>query len=214
MPTALKVVLRFLWYLFSRLLIWAIAIAFIILSFFVAMDYMNVQILTKDGMKVRAEVIIKGDDPTALSKVFSKGFLEHDDMLESDAYRQYIVSDFDYSADMNFILIFPWNDTVTVRVTEEVSNIDAEVYANAENAAQISETPPEWDNAVYDVTLVAYEDNWRIVSMELVEYLPKPSPSPTIPPTPSPTQTPAPSPTQTPETTQQDTTPPSEIIED
>lgn len=189
LPTALKVVLRFLWYLFSRLLIWAVAIAFIILSFFVAMDYMNVQILTRDGMQVRAEVIIKGDDPTALSKVFSKSFLEQDDMLKSDAYRQYIVSNFDYAANINFVLIFPWNDIVTLRVTEEISNIDAEVYANAENAGQASETPPEWDNAVYDVTLVSYEENWRIVSMELVEYLPKPSPSPTPTPEPSPSAT-------------------------
>lgn len=203
MPTALKIVLRFLWYLFSRLLIWAVAIAFVVLSFFVAMDYMNVQILTRDGMRVRSEVIIKGDDPTALSKVFSKSFLEKDTMLKSDAYRPYLVSDFDYEANIGFKLILPWHNKVILRVTEEISNIDAEIYANAENAGQTNETPPEWDNAVYDVTLVSYEGNWRIVSMELIELLPKPSPSPTLSPSPSQSATPSPIPSQTPVTTEE-----------
>ena len=176
-------VLRFLWYLVTRLLIWAAVIGIIVLSFFAAMDYMNAQILVKDGLKARAEVIIKGTDPTALSKVFSKSFLEQDQMLNSDVYRQYIVSDFDYAVDVNFALIFPWQSVVKLRVSEEVSDIDAEVYASTENAGQISETPPQWDNAVYEITLSRYEDNWRIITMEMVEHLPAPTPSPSPSPT-------------------------------
>jgi hypothetical protein len=169
--------LRSIWYLFSRILVWTAVIPIILLSFFAAMDYMNVRILTSDGLEARAGVIIAGDDPTPLSKVFSKGFLENDTMLNSDIYRQYIVSDFDYDIDLPIVLIMPWKKTVTLRITETVSAIDAEIYSGAENAAEISKTPPAWQSASYDITLVRYENNWRIVSMELVELVPTTTPS-------------------------------------
>lgn len=171
--------LRALWYLVSRLLVWGAIVPLVLLSFYAAMDYMNVRILTSDGLEARAGVIIAGDDPTPLSKVFSKGFLEDDTMLYSNLYRQYIVSDFDYNIQIPLVIIMPWRDTVVLRVTEEIDDIEAEVYASVENSASISETPPQWDNATFDLTLVRYENNWRIVSMEIVETQPTGSPNPT-----------------------------------
>lgn len=195
MPTAVRVVLRFIWYLVSRLLVWGLAIGFVVLAFFAAMDYMNVRILTSDGLQVRAAVIIQGEDPTTLSKVFSKGFLEQDKMLNSDKYQDYLVSDFDYEIEIGFALILPWQNTAKLRITERVSDIKAEVYTSNEMTETVSETPPAWENAVYDITLARYEDNWRIVSMEQIEVLPQPSPSPTatdIPDAATPTPEPEP----------------------
>lgn len=176
MPPAVHVLLKFLWYLLSRLLIWGAAAALVVLAFFMAMDYMNVSVLAKDGMQVRAEVIIKGSDPTTLSKVFSKGFLESDAMLKSNDYRQYQVTDFDYSAENDFTLLFPWQNSVTLRITEKVTNIAGQPSPGA--AETIPQTPPQWKNAVYDVALARYEDSWRIVSMKLIKGLPAPTPSP------------------------------------
>ncbi|MGI5849389.1 MAG: hypothetical protein ACOX8Q_04925 [Christensenellales bacterium] len=178
MSTTLTVVLKFLWYLFSRLLIWAVAIGFVVLAFFMAMDYMNTQTLTKDGLQVRAQVVLKGGDPTTLSKIFSKNFLENDKMLDSNVYQQFKVSDFDYRADIGFTLIFPWQKIVTLHVTEEVSNIVADAYSSENN--DINETVPQWKNAIYNITLIRYEDNWRITSMDLLELLPEPTPSPSL----------------------------------
>jgi hypothetical protein len=141
-----------------------------------AMDYMNVSVLAKDGMQVRAEVIIKDSDSTTLSKVFSKGFLENDTLLSSNKYRQYQITDFDYSADNDFVLVFPWQNSVTLRITEKVTNITGQPNAGA--AENTAETPPAWTNAVYDVNVVRYEDSWRIVSMNLIKELPAPTPSP------------------------------------
>lgn len=199
MPTAVRVVLRFLWYFVSRLLVWALAIGFIVLAFFAAMDYMNVRILTSDGLQVRAAVIIQGEDPTTLSKVFSKGFLEQDTMLNSDKYQDYLVSDFDYEIEIGFGLILPWQNTAKLRVTEQVLKIKAEVYTSNEKTETVSETPPAWENAVYDITLARYEDNWRIVGMEQIEVLPQPTPSPTATNVPSAaTPTPEPEPIEEP----------------
>jgi hypothetical protein len=160
----------------SRLLIWGAAAALVVLAFFMAMDYMNVSTLAKDGMQVRAEVIIKRSDPTTLTKVFSKGFLESDGLLKANAYQQYAVSDFDYNAENDFVLVFPWQSSVTLRITEKVTNITGQPAPNADES--VSETPPVWTNAIYDVNVVRYEDSWRIVSMDLVEELPAPTPSP------------------------------------
>ena len=212
MPPALRVVLRFLWYVFSRIFVWGIAVALVVLAFYAAMDFMNAQILTKDGLQLRAEVIIKGDDPTALSKVFSKSFLEQDSQLSSGLYRSYVISDLDYSAEVGFHLIMPWQNAITLRVTEEVSGIEGTMLGGAENGGTLSETPPPWQNAVYDVRLVRYEGNWR---MDLVELLPMPTPSPTPSPDLSPTPSPsaAASPGETPaETTEEPSE--EEIIED
>jgi len=188
LPPKLTLVLRFLWYLFSRILIWAVAAALIVLSFFAAMDYMNVQILVKDGLQLRAKVIIQGEDPTALSKVFSRNFLEQDALLSSNVYRSYSIKNVDYNAKVGFQLIMPWQNAVELTVTEEIKRIDGTLAGGAEKSSTLSETPPPWQNAVYRVRLVRYEDNWRIVSMTQVKALPSPTPSPT--PKPTPTTTP------------------------
>lgn len=178
MPPAMNVVLKFLWYLFSRLVIWGTAAGLVLLAFFMAMDYMNASTLMKDGMNVRAEAIIKGSDPTTLAKVFSKSFIENDEMLKSTAYQRFRISDFDYSADTEIALIFPWQSTVTLRVTEKVTDIVA-LPTSGEDESE-DETPPDWKNAVYDVQLVRVEDSWRIVSMKLVKVLPAPTPLPSL----------------------------------
>ena len=187
MSSGATVVLRFMWYLLSRLLIGAVVVGLIVLSFFIAMDYMNVQTLVKDGLHVRADVILKNSDAATLSKVFSKSFLETDTLLASDTYRPYDISSYNYSADVAFALIFPWSQTVTIEITEKVTGIKGDLYATTDTT--LSETPPAWVSAVYRVSLIRYESNWRVVKMELVEVLPEPSPS--ITPTPSPSSTPA-----------------------
>jgi hypothetical protein len=171
-------------------LTWAIAISLVVLAFFAAMDYMNVRILVHDGLQSRAATVIEGEDPTTLSKVFSKGFLESDELLNSDAYQPYNITDYDYDLDVGFALILPWQKQATLTVTESVTDIEGKLYVASDSG--ISETPPLWTGAVYTLQVVRYEDNWRIVSMETVELLPTPPPTPT----PSPTAEPSPTPTQ------------------
>ncbi len=202
MSSSVRVVLRFLWFFLTRLLICGLVIGLVVLAFFAAMDYMNIQTLVKDGLQVRADVVLKGDDPSLLSKVFSKSFLEQDTLLKSTIYQPYDVQGYDYKSDVGFGLVLPWQNAATIRVTEKVTDIKAELYATEEETT-VQPTAPLWDNGIYDVTVMRYEDNWRIVSMKLVEMLPQPTPTPV----PSPLATPAPTPSPTAEN-------PEEIIED
>ncbi len=203
MSPSVRVVLRFLWFLLTRLLICGLVVGLIALAFFAALDYMSIQTLVKDGFQVRAEVVIKDEDPSLLSKVFSKSFLEQDTLLNSTAYKSFDVSGYDYKADIGLSLVLPWQNTVTLRVTEEVSDIKAELREEPEDEEVIDIAVPYWDNGIYNVTLTRYEDSWRIVSMELVEMLPKPTPTAA----PSVTASPSPTPSPTPED-------PEDIIED
>lgn len=203
MSPSVRVVLRFLWFFLTRLLICGLVVALIALAFFAAMDYMSIQTLVKDGLQVRAEVVIKEEDPSMLSKVFSKSFLEQDTLLNSTAYEAFNVSSYDYKADIGMALVLPWQKTVTLRVTEEVSGIAAELFDEPEDEKTLDISVPYWDNGIYNVTVTRYEDSWRIVSMDIVEMLPKPTPTPA----PSVTTTPSPSPSPTPEN-------PEDIIED
>ena len=118
-----------------------------------------------------------------MTKVFSKSFLENDTLINSDAYRQYKVSDFDYSADCNVVLIFPWQSSVTLRVTEKITNLEAQVTPDEDSG--LSPTPPNWENAVYNIKLIRYEGSWRIVSMTKIEVLPSPTPFPSASESPS-----------------------------
>ncbi len=191
MSSGTGIALRFIWYLLSRLLVGAAIVGLVVLSFFVGMDYMNVQTLVKDGLHVRADVILTNSDSTTLSKVFSQNFLENDSLLASNIYRPYDISAYNYSADVGFAVIMPWSKTVAIEVTEKVTGIKGDLYATSDTS--LSETPPGWVNAVYKVTLMRYENNWRIVAMEQTEVLPVPTPSPTATPLPSPSPSATPS---------------------
>ena len=208
MPSTLRVVSRFLWYAFSRIFVWAIAAALVVLAFYSAMDYMNAQTLVKDGMQLRAEVIIKGDDPTSLTKVFSKGFLEQDTQLSSGLYRSFTISNIDYSAEVGFSLVMPWQNSIELRVKETISGIQGDLLTSAESNDTLSQTPPLWQNAIYNVKLTRYEGNWRIVGMDLIESLPTPTPTPAASPSPQTSATPSATQTESAEPTEGD------IIED
>ncbi len=194
MSPSVRVVLRFLWFFFTRLLICGVVVGLVALAFFSAMDYMSIQTLVKDGLQVRADVVIKGEDPSLLSKVYSKSFLEQDALLKSTTYQPFDVSSYDYHADIGLALVFPWQKTVTLSVTEVVSDINAELYDEPGNEESTHLTAPYWNNGIYSVTVTRYEDSWRIVSMDLVEMLPKPTPAPAPSATSTPTSTLTPTP--------------------
>ena len=66
--------LKFFWFFLSRVLIWVAAAGLVVLAFFMAMDYMNASMLTKDGLQVRAQVVIEGSDPLDIDKSIFKVF--------------------------------------------------------------------------------------------------------------------------------------------
>lgn len=181
---------RFFRYLAGRLVILGIAVGLIVLSFFICMDYMNINVLVRDGFYKRAATIIMEEDPSVLVKVFTKSFIDKDTLLKSQTYADYVIRGFNHKVDVDFKVIFPWDRVVQVTMTERISYIDGELPKELipEGATDVDTAPPEWKDGRYTLTLVRVEDNWKINGMELIEELPKPKPTAT--PTPSNTATP------------------------
>lgn len=170
---------RFFKYLLSRIIILGIAAAFVVLSFFVCMDYMNVNILIRDGFYKRAATVMQiNGDPSILVKVFTKSFIDKDTLLSSHEYDDYIIRGFNHKLDVDFKLIFPWDRYIQIDITEKIPDIDGELPSEEEDDSAKSIQPPLWQDARYRLTLARDEDNWRITGMELLEKLPKPVESP------------------------------------
>ena len=77
----MKYLRRFLWYIAKRLLGLTILAGVLIIAFYLAMNTANITILLKDGMAMRAEVVMKQEDPTDLTKYFDENFLQVDAAL-------------------------------------------------------------------------------------------------------------------------------------
>ena len=165
---------RFLHYLVTRLILLAVAVGFIVLSFFVCMDYMNVNILIRDGFNKRAATIMHvNEDASVLVKVFTKSFIEKDTLLKSHIYDDYVIRGFTHNMDVDFKLIFPWDKTIEVDVTERIPDIDGELPAGDNGETGESTKPPEWQDGRYRLTLSRDGDNWRITDMTVLAKLPK-----------------------------------------
>jgi len=187
LPNYMKYILRFTGYFFTRLVILAVVAGLIVLAFFIAMDYMSVNVLVKDALEKRAEYIIrKTGDQSALIKTFSKSFLAQDTLLYSDTYADYVVRGFNQEVETGFVMVFPWDDTVHLSVTERILTINGELREELtpEGATEEEISPPPWQDGRYIVTLERSEDNWLITDMERIEKIEKPAPSPTQTPVP------------------------------
>ena len=78
----MKYLRRFLWYIAKRLLGLTILLGVLIIAFYMAMNTANITILLKDGMAMRAEVIMKQEDEAQLEKYFEENFLQVDTTLK------------------------------------------------------------------------------------------------------------------------------------
>lgn len=158
-------------YILTRIGIYLGILILAVLLFFISMDYMNVRVLLKDSFLKRASVVIKGDDVSDLTQVFSKTFLENDRLLESTQYDEYVVRNFTYSMDIPLVIILPFQQSVEITVTERVPYIDGELPN--ESSSDKSKTPPEWQDGRYKITVHRNGASWKITKMETVELLDK-----------------------------------------
>lgn len=77
----MKYLRRFLWYIAKRLLGLTLLVGVLVIAFYMAMNTANITILLKDGMAMRAEVVMMEENPEQLSKYFEDNFLQVDTVL-------------------------------------------------------------------------------------------------------------------------------------
>ncbi len=167
--------LRFLFYIIGKLLLLLLVATLLVFSFMAAKDYMNINVLISDGLKARAGVVLEGEEAANLSQIFTDAYLRQDDRLKDDTYDEYVVRSYLQDIDIGFKLIWPWQQKVTVRVSETITQIDGELPEDRQTEDMTEEDirPPEWEGAVYMVTLERHETAWRITDMEWLSEAPE-----------------------------------------
>jgi hypothetical protein len=176
-----KYLRRFVWWLVSRLLVVSVVLGLMVVTFYYAMNLSNIQIVLKDGMARRVQVVMGMEDMSELDKYFQGGFIERDAVLATvlqgtTPYRDYNVRGIDHRLEMGFAWIWPWDTSVRLEITERIPRIDGRakgsraeelVARGGENAVY----PPAWQSARYRVVLIRENGQWKINSLSLLENL-------------------------------------------
>lgn len=171
---------RAVWYIASRLFLLSTVLGLIVVTFYFAMNFSNIQVILKDGMAARAKYVMGiEEDADILSKYFQSNWLQNDSLVLSaqqgnSAYIDYKVIGIDHRLDLGFFWTWPWDTSVRVNISESIPKIDgrvkgtradAVIAAGGENAVY----PPSWQDAKYKVNLVKENGQWKIRNLTLQE---------------------------------------------
>ena len=175
----MKRVRRFIWYLAGRLLLVVVLLGVFTVTFYYAMNASNINIVLKDGMAKRAQVIMMQEDSSELNKFFQSSYLQRDENLQlaidgKSPYTYYTVRGIDHRLSMTWMWCWPWDSTARVTFTEPIPRIDGRVNGKNADAAKALygegyQSPPRWQGGRYTATLVKENNQWHIRSIALVE---------------------------------------------
>jgi hypothetical protein len=173
---------RFVWYLASRLLILLLLLGFAVVTFYYAMNATNISVVLKDGMALRAQVIMMDEDPAELTKFFQPNYLQRDENLlqaldGKSPYTIYTIRGIDHRLELKWMWCWPWDTTAKAEFTERIPRIDGRINRQYEQTAIVLygednyESPPRWQSAYYTASLVKENDQWKIRSIQVKELL-------------------------------------------
>ena len=172
---------RLLWYIAKCLLIASVLLGVLIIAFYTAMNSANIMVLLKDGMALRAQVIMMDEEPQQLMKYFQSDFLSADTQLlagmsDESPYSDYAITGIDHRVKMEWMWCWPWDDVAHADFVESIPKIDGRIQpslrADAEQNDPASVYPPPWQAARYRATLVRESGHWKIASIKLTNYVP------------------------------------------
>ncbi|HIQ62925.1 MAG: hypothetical protein UFE80_02870 [Christensenellales bacterium] len=172
---------RFLWYIAKRLLGVTLLFGALIIAFYMAMNTSNILILLKDGMALRAQVIMMEEEPASLTKFFQEDFVRLDTALNvglssESPYADYDITGIDHRVTLEWMWCWPWDDTASADFVESVPKIDGRIKSSLRAEAEANDPssvyPPAWSTSRYRATLVRENGRWKIASLKLMETLP------------------------------------------
>ena len=167
---------RGIWYIASRLFLVCLILGIVITVFYYAMNLSNIQIVMKDGLAMRAKVIMGIEqDADLLLKYFHASCLAEDGMLQSAAagssiYADYNVRGIDHRLSMRFFWTWPWDNNAGLTVEETIPRIDGRVKGTRADEVIAQKGagalyPPAWTSTRYRVGLIKENGQWKIRSL-------------------------------------------------
>ncbi len=175
----MKYLRRFTGWLTGMLLIAAVVIGLVVITFFEAMNLTNIRIVLKSGMAYRAQVLMGVVEDTDRGTYFTAAADYGSDAEALRArYADYDIRGINHNLEPGFVWVWPqWGSreprSVTVEVSESIPSIDgrakgdrAEALVNAGGSQSLN--PPRWNDTRYSVTLEQNPDNqqWQISRIE------------------------------------------------
>lgn len=194
--------LRFLFYMLRKIIGYGLVVGLIIMAFMLSMNLANIYIVLKDGMEMRAKVIL-GDTSRReeLGKFFTSHFLDTDqlDKLISN-YEQFNVTAYNYKLEIDWMWNFPWDRDASMIVVERVQNLTGTKKKDAMSEEELEaftkkgtiDRAPAWPSIRYQVFLKRIsqesgaswlQDGWKVDRIEFMREEPDPptrSPFPTL----------------------------------
>lgn len=160
---------RFIWYIASRLIILCVLGGMLVCGFFMCMNLGNIYIILNEGMQKRVEVILTREDAQELNKCFHYEYLQNDAAIAgafngTSIYNNYTINGFNYDLKIEKLWAWPWDNTATCTVVEEVTNINGRVLSN--HAGDVPAAVPKWQGGRYDITLLKENGSWKIRGMQ------------------------------------------------
>ena len=186
---------RSLQYFVRAIILVVVILGVCALAFVLAARVSNAYILVNEGMAMRAECILTGDDEAELQNYFTAACMADDARLADASYHNYTISTYDYKLSTDKLSVMPWNSPAYLTVTEQVQNIKGD--ANTEDGSVAAEIPV-WTTVRYRVELAWISGRCYITALTVEEVDPDLAPAHT----PDPNATAVPMATATPVATE------------
>lgn len=177
----MKFMYRLIVYIAQRLFVMLMVLLLCVGVFYYAMNLSNINIILKDGMAKRAQVIIMDDSADELDKFFQDSYLQVDQNLKmaldgKSPYLYYNVRGIDHRLKMTYMWCWPWDSTARATFTESVPGIDGRVRQEYTVQAKMLygdeyQNPPKWQSGSYNAVLAKKNGRWTIRSITLNEVL-------------------------------------------
>ena len=164
----MKYLRRLVWFIAAKLLAVLLVLGILSVTFYFAMNAMNIYIIIKDGMAARAKVVMMDESPDILNNYFFSSWISRDELLQSalrdeGPYQSSTITGIDHRLSLNWVWCWPWENTARATVSERIPAIDGK------NAGEGG--VPAWNNGKYSVILYRDSGNWKIRDITLLEWL-------------------------------------------
>ena len=190
----MKYIHRFFSFVATRLVMFSVIAALLILAFYLAMNTANIYLLLNDGMTMRTSVILTREDADELKNFFTNDFLLSDETLNiglssASPYIDYSITDFKYNLSLEWVWAWPWENSATATIVERVPRITGKALDSKQSLVKsgaLSPSPPSWYGGRYTVKLVRQDGRWKIdqltqTQLIIEEATPAPSSAPARP---------------------------------
>ena len=155
---------RSIWFVLRAVLAISLLLGLAYAVFTEFMYISNMYIITTEGMKLRADTVLKNGDVKELEQYFTETFINSDGLILTKPYQDYAVDSFDYRYKIKSVSVLPWSKTGSMTYVERIPSFVASPISD-----NVDRTAPAWIPMTYKVRLVKVEGKWLIAGLEVLE---------------------------------------------